>query len=269
MNNSQFDNKVSNTAVDVVGTVIRAFERVFVVFFDGLRSATVHGTPSIVGFFAALSPLVAPMAMAAMTSMNLKAYFEWELWQAILLGASLEIVGFPLWVFVTESIFMDGWKGTTKQYWLMGSVIVYEAVIVVVNAVLGSRTAVDFLLLLFLCMLPALCGVAYSYSNKKNEQKLQDEENQLREIARDAQIRKERNDLSLKKLAAKHGFNPLAPVYQADAPQAKLNTPKSNWKILTLAEKKSFKNMNYKDIMQEHQIGESTAFLWIERSKKL
>lgn len=269
MNNSQFDNKASNTVVSVVGTLIRMFERSVVVFFDGLRSATVHGTPSIVGFFAALSPLVAPMAMAAMTSVNLQNHFGWFLWQAILLGASLEIVGFPLWVFVTESIFMDGWKGTTKQMWLLGSVIVYEAVIIVVNAILGSRTMVDFLLLLFLCMLPALCGVAYSYSNKKNEQKLQEEQNELRESAKQAEIRKEKNDLSLKKFAAKHGFNPLTPAYQAETPQVKLNTPKTDWRLLTQAEKKACKGMDYKDIMSTYQVGESTAHLWKKRSNSL
>lgn len=265
MNNSQFDNKVSNTAVNLVGTLVRMFERSLIVFFDGLRMATVHGTPSIVGFFAALSPLVAPLAMASMTSVNLTNHFHWLWWQAVLMGASLEIVGFPLWVFVTESIFMDGWKGTTKQYWLGGSVTVYELVILVINAILGSKTMADFFLLVFLCMLPALCGIAYSYSNKKNEQTLANEKQELL----DAQIRQERREDKLKSKMIKAGINPLQPAinYQANAPQVTLDTPKTDWRLLTLAEKQEVRNLNVNDVMAKYKIGESTAFRWKKLAK--
>jgi hypothetical protein len=264
MNNSQFDNKVSNTIVNTIGTLIRAFERALIVFFDGLRMATVHGTPSIVGFFAALSPLIAPMAMAAMTSVNLQAHFHWLIWQAFLLGVSLEVVGFPLWVFTTESIFMDGWKGTTRQMWLLGSVIVYEAVIIVVNAILGSHTLVDFLLLLFLCMLPALCGVAYSYSNKKNEQVLANE----RQEVIDAQIRAEQNELKLKGKMIKAGLNPQAPVFNSDTPKVTIQREKKgDWRLLTSEQKHEIIHvLQPTQIMQKHNVSRSTAFEWKRKS---
>lgn len=266
MNNSQFDNKVSNTAVNAIGTIIRMFERSVVVFFDGLRSATVHGTPSIVGFFAALSPLVAPMAMAAMTSVNLMKHFGWELWQAALLGASLEIVGFPLWVFVTESIFIDGWKGTTRQMWLLVSVVVYELVIIVVNAILGSHTGLDFILLLFLCMLPALCGVAYSYSNKKNEQVLVAE----RQEVIDAQIRAEQADLKLKTKLIKAGINPLVPVqtFQSTVTPTKVDVPKkADWRLLSAEEKHEVIHvLQPTEIIARYGVSRSTAFEWKRKS---
>ena len=55
--NKQFDNTVSNTWMTFAGTLIRIVERSVVVFFDGMRNAVEHGTPSMLGFFSAILPL--------------------------------------------------------------------------------------------------------------------------------------------------------------------------------------------------------------------
>ena len=45
--NEKFDNTFSNTIVVIIGTVVRTLERSIVVFWDGLRNTTIHGTPSL------------------------------------------------------------------------------------------------------------------------------------------------------------------------------------------------------------------------------
>jgi hypothetical protein len=208
MNNSNYDNKVSNSVVNVLGTLIRTFERVFIVFWDGLRSATVHGTPSLVGFFAALAPLLTPLPMAAMTAIHMQKYLGWYPWQAWLMAAGLEVVGFPLWVFVTEAIFVDGWKGTSRQISLMVAVAVYEVIIIAINAILSWQNGDNFTLvaIFFLaCFIPALGGMAYSYSNRKNEAALAKE----REELQNADIRREKSEERLKAKMIKQGINPF------------------------------------------------------------
>lgn len=266
MNNSQFDNKYSNGVVGIIGSIIRMFERVFIVFFDGLRSATVHGTPSIVGFFAALSPMIAPMAMAAMSAINLQKHFQLLSWQSWLLAISLEVVGFPLWVFVTESIFVDGWKGTTRQYWLAGSVTVYELVILTVNAILTANNFADLMILAFLCLLPALCGVAFSYSNRKNDAVIKQEQDEMKE----AQLRAESMEFKLKKSAMKQGLynpygQPMATLNQ-DVPQVKLPS-KGDWRNLTADERHEVIHvLSVTDITNKYGVSRSTAFAWKKNS---
>lgn len=228
MNNSNFDNKYSNGVVGIVGTIIRTFERSFIVFFDGLRMATVHGTPSMVNFLAALAPIIAPLPMAAMTGKHLMDYLAWYPWQAILMAISLEIVGFPLWVFTTESIFIDGWKGTARQFWLVGATAVYETIIILINVILSAQngdlwTAVGIFFLA--CLVPAICGVAYSYSNMQNKQAIEREQMELRE----AQLRQEKSDERLKKTAIKSGQGHLifgGQQFAAETPQVEVKETK-------------------------------------------
>src|SRR5512146_1782065 len=133
--NEKYDNGFSDFVVTVIGTIVRTAERAIVVFWDGLRNATVHGTPSLVGFIAALAPVLAPIPLATMTSVSLLKYLNSLPYQAIIMAIVIESAGFPLWVFLTEALLRDGWKGTTAQFSLGASVAIYETILILINVV--------------------------------------------------------------------------------------------------------------------------------------
>jgi len=180
-NREQFDNTVSNTVVNVLGTIIRMMERSIVVFWDGLRNATEHGTPSLLGFVSAFLPLLTPAPVAGMTAISLMHFFGWEPWQAWMMAVALECAGFVLWTTLTELLMRDGWKGTIMQYFFGGAVVVYQAILIIINAVLtaqeGARESYVMVLLL-LSLLPALGSISYAYRNYGNVRRLEDERKQ-------------------------------------------------------------------------------------------
>jgi small-conductance mechanosensitive channel len=194
--NKNFDNKFSDTIVSIFGTLVRTAERVIVVFWDGLRNATVHGTPSLVGFVAALAPVLAPIPMATTTALSLMAYLNWVTYQAVIMAIVIEAVGFPLWVFSTETILKDGWKGTAMQFLLGGAVVVYQAVLILINVALavnnGAQSATAWILFL-VTMFPALCAIAFGYSNSQNKSVVEQE--RMEALALEERERKERKEL--------------------------------------------------------------------------
>ncbi len=282
MNNSQFDNKYSNRVVMVIGTIIRMIERSFITFFDGMRSALQHGSPSLVSLFATLSPIIAPLPMAAMTSIHLMEYLAWKPWQAILLAASLELVGFPLWVYTTEAIFIDGWKGTSKQIWLVGSTAVYEVILISINVFLvylngtGDDIVARSVLFFLVCLIPALCGVAYSYNNRKSEaalakekQEMVDAQARAEQIEIDAKIRAEQSAERITKYGMKHGasLSPAMATLNSDTPQVRLNQKKSDWRQLTEEEQREVINvLQPSEITTRYAVSRSTAFAWKKKS---
>lgn len=166
--NEKFDNTFSNTIVILIGTIVRTFERSIVVFWDGLRNTTIHGTPSLLGFVAAISPVLAPIPIATQTAISLMQYMSWLPFQAVIMAIVIEAAGFVLWVFLTEAIMQDGWKGTTTQFVFAGAVLVYQVILILINVGLslneGNRATTAWILFLA-CLFPALCSVAYGYNN--------------------------------------------------------------------------------------------------------
>src|SRR5262245_3261459 len=166
--NEKFDNTFSNTIVIIVGTIVRTLERSIVTFWDGLRNTTVHGTPSLLGFVAAIAPILAPIPIATQTALSLMNFMQWLPFQAVIMAIVIEAAGFVLWVFLTEAIMQDGWKGTTTQFVFAGAVMVYQVILILINVGLslndGTRTTTAWVLFLA-CLFPALCSVAYGYND--------------------------------------------------------------------------------------------------------
>jgi signal transduction histidine kinase len=179
--NSQYDNRFSDAVTAVFGTIVRTFERSIIVFWDGLRNATVHGTPSLLGFVAALSPIVAPLYTAIQTARSLTTFLNEPLFQAIIGAVALEFIGFELWVFLTEILMSNRWAGSRIQWALAGGVVVYETALVSVNVILmfmkgtGNSILVEASLMLFLCLMPALAAIGYGYANTQNKAELERE----------------------------------------------------------------------------------------------
>ena len=214
--NDKFDNAFSNTIVVMVGTLVRTMERAIVVFWDGLRNATVHGTPSLLGFVAAIAPVLAPIPIASQTANSLMVFMNWAPFQAIIMAIVIESAGFVLWVFLTESIMNDGWKGTTTQYVFGVAVAVYQVVLILINVGLavndGTRGTVAWVLLLA-SLFPALCSIAYGYNNIHSKEILEQE--RIKTEAENEKIRQERR-ADRKEAAA------LKIQYAKDGPRAEL-----------------------------------------------
>lgn len=211
--NSNYDNRFSNAVVAIIGTLVRTAERAIVVFWDGLRNATTHGTPSLVGFFAAIAPLLAPIPIATQTAISLMSYMKWMPFQAIIMAVVIEIAGFVLWTFLTETIMQDGWKGTATQFIFGASVLVYEVILILINVALAvtEGTAGTTAWILFLaCLFPALCAIAYGYSNVHNKHALEleqkrAEEQREKERQEKREDRKQAAELRLKYAADAEG----------------------------------------------------------------
>jgi hypothetical protein len=145
------------------------------------------------GFISALLPVLAPLPVAAMTALSLETFLEWDRWQSLTMAASLECAGFVLWVTLTETLMRDGWKGTVMQYFFGGAVIVYQALLITINAVLAAQEGARdsyVLILLLLSFLPALGAIAYAYRNHGNMARLENAEQEEKDRAE--QIRQER-----------------------------------------------------------------------------
>jgi hypothetical protein len=197
--NEKYDNRFSDSVLVIVGTAVRTLERSIVVFWNGLRNATVHGTPSLVGFVAAIAPVLAPAPLATQTAISLMKYMNWLPYQAVIMAIVIEAAGFPLWVFLTEAIMRDGWKGTATQFTLGGAVVVYQATVILINVALavndGARGTTAWILFLA-CLFPALCAIAFGYSNNQNKAELARRAKEAAELAE--KIRQERREDRLK-----------------------------------------------------------------------
>jgi hypothetical protein len=216
---NKYDNGFSDFVTAIFGTVVRTLERVIVVFWDGLRNATVHGTPSLVGFVAAIAPVLAPIPLATMTAISLQEYLNWLPYQAILMAIVIECAGFPLWVFFTESLLRDGWRGTTAQFTLGAAVLVYESILVLINvvtAVTNGTQGTTALILFLACLFPALCAIAFGYTNTANKQEIERERREAAELAE--RMRQERR-------ADRKEAQALKVRYASDTKQEKLDKP--------------------------------------------
>lgn len=182
---TKYDNWFSSGVTVLIGTLVRTFERSIVVFWDGLRNATIHGTPSLLGFVAAVSPIIAPLGTAIQTAFSLSTYMGMMVFQAVVLAVSIEFIGFELWVFATEALLRDGWKGTMRQVSLALGVIVYEAILILINVALASQDVqkTTAWILFLWCLLPALASLGYSYQNLENKALLERDRREQIELA--------------------------------------------------------------------------------------
>lgn len=217
-NNNQYDNKFSDSVTGVIGTLIRTAERAIVLFWDGLRNATEHGTPSLLGFVSAFLPILAPLPVATMTALSLETFLDWQPWQSLTMAIALEMAGFVLWVTLVETLMRDGWKGTVMQYFFGGAVIVYQALLITINAVLAAQEGARqsyVLILLLLSFLPALGAIAYAYRNAGNSARLEQEAQEAKDKAEQIRQEKRQDRKELQRLK-------LGQQYNSDTDRAQL-----------------------------------------------
>lgn len=210
--NKEYDNRITNGWMTFAGTLIRIFERFFVTFFRGLTSAVEMGTPSMLGFLSAILPVLAPLPVALMTAGHLETYLGWTDFQSITMAAVIEIAGFVVYVTLVESFVTDGWKGTLMQFVFFGCVVVYQVVLISINAVLSSaegRSENYVLIMTLLSLLPAIGSIIYGYRSTKLESKSERRYQESRKDRKDDKDRRSKEKVELAKAGA---------VYRADTP---------------------------------------------------
>ncbi len=215
-NNSKYDNWFSDLVLAVVGTLVRTVERAVVVFWDGMRAATEHGTPSILGFVAAVLPLIMPAPVALMTAHNLTSFLSWDTWQATLAAVGIEAAGFVLWVTLVETLIEGGWRGTVMQFFFSGAVLAYELLLVTINGVLAYNAGADgpyVAIFVLIALFPALSAIAYGYRNHGNKQAVERERQEAADLAE--KIRQERRQ-DRKEAAALRAQAQAGQVYAKD-----------------------------------------------------
>lgn len=205
MDNRQFDNKFTDTAVSFVGTVVRTLERSLVVFFDGLRNTVEHANPSLFNLIAVISPALTPLPIAYMTANSLMTFFEWDARIAFICAAAIELVGLVVWVVLVEVLLTPKeQRDETMMWFFTGVATVYELVLVFLNVILEAQSGATLAaatVLFLLCLFPAMSAVIYGYRNyhaklrleqERAEAKAEAERLRQEQLEREERIRQER-----------------------------------------------------------------------------
>jgi len=205
MENQKYDNKFSDSVVAIIGTIVRTMERSLVLFFDGLRNTVEHANPSLFNLIAVVSPILTPAPVAYMTSESLMTFFQWDWRIALVCAIAIEFVGLVVWVTLVE-VFQTPKeeRDETMLYFFAAVAIAYELVLVFLNVVLEAQTGATFstlVVLLLLCLFPAMSAITYGYRNyhaklrleqERQEAKAEAERRRQEEIALQERIRQEK-----------------------------------------------------------------------------
>jgi hypothetical protein len=185
------NNENDNFLVKIAAGIIHTFERLLVVFFDGLDNAVNHANPSMFSLDATLLPYVLPLPVAFMTAHSAQAFFGWDMWAAYVLGFGLEGLGLLTWVRLVDVVLES--KQSNSVY-VFGSVAaVYEILLVFLNVVLAWTEGADwqYIVVLFcVCLLPALSAILYGSQRQTAIARLENERAEAKAEAE--RIRQER-----------------------------------------------------------------------------
>lgn len=246
--------------------------------FEGLGEMFEKFNPAAFRFLAAVLPYSTPFPVAWLTMKSAETFLNFTPAVAFTFVFGLE--GMGLWF---TSLFVDSIIDvirsrngkTVALVVLFGAVVAaYVFLLVNLNVTLkassgDSNPALERVITL-LCFLPLLTGVGNGYYKWKLEQEAKAEEKEAQTIQRENEIRKENNDLKLKRAMVKGGMNPLV-VYQSDTvsiPVPQTPVKRGDWRLLTAEERYEVVHiLPVQKIMEKYNLAESTAYAW--KSKKL
>jgi len=183
--------------VRIVNYVIDVLARIMVDLFDGAKNAIDHANPSLFALVATLLPFALPLPVAFMTAHSAQKFFGWEAWAANVLGFGLEGLGLLAWVKLVDSV-LDYIRSDNKKItitiWMYATVaLIYEILLIFVNAVLAWRDGANWdyvIVLVCVCLLPALSAMLYGHQRRTVETQLEQERREAKEQAE--KIRQER-----------------------------------------------------------------------------
>lgn len=174
--------------VRTLNYVIDVFARVMVDLFDGIKNAIDHANPSLFALIATLLPFALPLPVAFMTAHSAKVFFGWDTWAANVLGFGLEGLGLLAWVKLVDAVLeKKPNEKITPAIWMYGGVsLVYEVLLIFINAVFAWQegAAWDFVIVLVcVCILPALSAMLYGHQRRTVESLLERERQEAKEAA--------------------------------------------------------------------------------------
>lgn len=172
-----------------VNYVIDVLARIMVDLFDGVKNAIDHANPSLFALVATLLPFVLPLPVAFMTAHSAKTFFEWDMWAANVLGFGLEGLGLLAWVKLVDAVLdyvrSDNAKLPAVIWMYAGVALVYETLLIFVNAVFAWQDGArwDYVIILVcVCLLPALSAMLYGHQRSTVEGKLEQERQEAKEL---------------------------------------------------------------------------------------
>jgi hypothetical protein len=202
-------------------------------FFNWWGEVFEKFNPAAFRFLAALLPYLTPVPVAWVSQYNATKFLNLPPQVSFIFVFGLEGIG--LWFTslfvdsVVEAIRSKNWRAWLNVLMFAVAVTVYVTILVNINVIIeqssGQTNPAYSRVITLLCFLPLITGIGNGYYKLKLEQKTSTELAQERELEQQDKIRREGNDLKLKKAALKHGFNPFSspPVVtlNQDVPQVK------------------------------------------------
>jgi hypothetical protein len=186
-----------NGLVRIMEHIVDVLAGILVTLFDGIKNAVDHANPSLFALVATLLPFALPLPVAFMTAHSARIFFSWDPWAANVLGFGLEGLGLLAWVKLVDAVLEHVRSKNTKiaNVVLMYAAValVYELLLVFLNVVLAWKDGADWqyiIVLVCVCLLPALSAMLYGYQKREVEFQLEAEKQQERDEAE--RLRQER-----------------------------------------------------------------------------
>jgi hypothetical protein len=186
-----------NTLVRIVEHIVDVLAGILVALFDGIKNAVDHANPSLFALVATLLPFALPLPVAFMTAHSARTFFGWDPWAANVLGFGLEGLGLLAWVklvdAVLEQVRSKNEKIANVVLMYAAVALVYELLLVFLNVVLAWKDGADWqyiIVLVCVCLLPALSAMLYGYQKREVEHQLEAEK--LSKLEEAERIRQER-----------------------------------------------------------------------------
>lgn len=249
--------------------------------FDNLGETFERFNPAAFRFLAAFLPYLTPYPVAWLTMSSARQFLSFDPVVAFIFVFALEGMGLWFTSLLVDSI-IDVIRSRNAKTFLLVLlftfvVTAYVVILVNLNVTLKASTgesnpALEQVILL-LCFLPLLSGVGNGYYKWKLEQGIKDRENQERRDAREDSIRKEQNDLKLKRAMIKNGMNPLQSVTQY---QSQVETPiqrdkskkKDDWRLLTSEERHEVRYvLSVDEVMKKYGVSRATVYNWKSKNE--
>lgn len=244
--------------------------------FNWIGEVFENFNPAAFRFLAATLPYTTPIPVSALTSTSATNFLGFSPFVSGIFVYGLEGIGLWFTTMLVDAI-VEAIRSKNKGGWLIVAlfafaVTAYVSILVSLNVTLeeasGNVNPTYGYVVTLLCFLPLITGIGNGWYkltlNKKTE--LQNERE--RQDQREAEIRRENNDLKLKKAALKQGIN----VFAADTSQVARNaaspaTHSSDWRKLSADERHLVINvLSVDEIMKKHGVGRSTAFAWKKKT---
>lgn len=216
-------NDEKNAIVKATDSLMSTLAKMLVSLFDGVKEAVDHANPSLFGLVATLLPFALPLPVAFMTAHSAQTFFGWDRWAANVLGFGLEGLGLLVWVKLVDAIIARVQSNNEKiadfVSFLWGVAIAYEALLIFINVILSWSEGANLIrgiVLLLVCLLPALSAAMYGLHRKETMRMLELEKQDAR-----AQKEKERQE----KRADRKEAAELKLKFAADTKSEKLDKP--------------------------------------------